>query len=516
MRGIARCPALLLFLALGASAQTRPVGSQVRNVKQPPASSALAQRLQEALDSVPASRDAFWGIQAVDLATGKTLYELNPSRYFVPASNTKLFTSAMALSLIGPDARFHTRVLADAAPDADGLVGGSLRFVAGGDPNLSARAIPYQKGPGGSDPLVAVEDLAAQVVAKGVKHVAGDVIGDDSYYVWQPYADGWSVQDPEGKDGTAVSAFSINDNAFAITILPGPRAGDTAVLRMNPPLAYYEIDNRIRTVAAGGERRIHSDRLAGSMQLHLWGAIPVGDRGQTMEFGIDDPALYAAVALRQALADHGIAVDGEARAFHLLPQDVADLRRAPAPVPLPGVELAVRDSAPLLECLRVTDKVSENLHAEMMLRAVGRTLRNVGSREAGLEELRTFLAAAGIPADAYHLADGSGMARLNLVTPSAVVRLLRHMYASPQRGNFLDILPVGGEDGTLASRFTDAGLSGRVHAKTGTLAHVSALSGYAQRPDKSWVAFSILVNNFNGPAADVRKVMDQVCALIME
>jgi D-alanyl-D-alanine carboxypeptidase/D-alanyl-D-alanine-endopeptidase (penicillin-binding protein 4) len=152
----------------------------------------------------------------------------------------------------------------------------------------------------------------------------------------------------------------------------------------------------------------------------------------------------------------------------------------------------------------------------MMLRAVGRTLRNVGSREAGLEELRTFLAAAGIPADAYHLADGSGMARLNLVTPSAVVRLLRHMYASPQRGNFLDILPVGGEDGTLASRFTDAGLSGRVHAKTGTLAHVSALSGYAQRPDKSWVAFSILVNNFNGPAADVRKVMDQVCALIME
>ena len=140
----------------------------------------------------------------------------------------------------------------------------------------------------------------------------------------------------------------------------------------------------------------------------------------------------------------------------------------------------------------------------------------MGSREAGFEEMRKFLAEAGISADAYHLLDGSGMARLNLVTPQAVVRLLRHMYASPQRRNFLSLLPVGGEDGTLAARFTGTAETGRVHAKTGSLSHVSALSGYAQRADGSWVAFSILVNNYNGPAAEIRKVMDQVCALIME
>jgi len=516
MRDIRRRAIVFLLLAGCASAQRGGSKPTARIAKIEPSRGALAQRIETALDSTAASRNAFWGIQAVDLATNKTLYELNPNRYFVPASNTKLFSSALALTLLGPDLKFHTRILADAAPDADGLVGGSLRFIAGGDPNLSARAIPYAKGPGGSDPLIAIEDLATQVAAKGVKHVAGDIIGDDSYYVWQPYADGWSVQDPEGKDGAAVSAFSINDNAFAITFLPGAATGDAAVLRLNPALPYYEIENRIRTIPAGGERRIHSDRLAGSLQLHVWGTIPLGDRGQTIEFGIDDPALYAAAALRQALADRGITVDGEARAKHLLPEDVADLRRASAPPPIAGVELADRESAPLLECLRVTAKVSENLHAEMMLRAVGRARRNIGSREAGLDELRTFLAAAGISADDYHLADGSGMARLNLVTPSAVVRLLQHMYASPQREDFLAILPVGGEDGTLASRFTGAAVTGRVHAKTGTLAHVSALSGYAQRPDKSWVAFSILVNNFNGAAGDVRKVMDEVCGFIME
>jgi len=212
----------------------------------------------------------------------------------------------------------------------------------------------------------------------------------------------------------------------------------------------------------------------------------------------------------------GIAVEGRAVAKHLLPEDVVDLKRAPAGPAVAGVELARRDSAPLVECLRITDKVSQNLHAEMMLRAVGQARRNVGSREAGFEEMKTFLAGAGVRAESYHLLDGSGMARLNLVTPAAVVGLLRYMYASPAGQTFLSLLPVGGEDGTLATRFTNAAQSGRVHAKTGTLSHVSALSGYAERSDRTWVAFAILVNNYNGQSTEIRQAMDRVCALIME
>jgi len=186
-------PALLLLGAGGLAAAT------------------LAQRVQAALEATPVARGALWGIQAVDLASGKTLCELNANRFFVPASNTKLFTTALALTTLGADATFHTRVLAATAPDANGLLKGSLRLLGGGDPNLSPRAIPYDKSAAAGDPLIAIDDLADQVAAKGVKRITGNIIGDDSLYVWQPYADGWSVDDPSTKDGTAVSALAIND-----------------------------------------------------------------------------------------------------------------------------------------------------------------------------------------------------------------------------------------------------------------------------------------------------------------
>jgi serine-type D-Ala-D-Ala carboxypeptidase/endopeptidase (penicillin-binding protein 4) len=480
------------------------------------AAATLTQRVEAMVASSPEARSAFWGIQAVDLTTGKIICELNANRFFVPASNTKLFTAALGLTLLGPNTIFHTRVVAPSLPDGDGVVSGSVRLVGGGDPNLSARAIPYEKGPITGDPLLAIQDLADLVAAKGVKHITGDIVGDDTWYVWQPYGYGWALDDPQTKDGTAASALAINDNSMMLTVGPGPAIGEPAVLRLNPALEYYQIESRVRTVAADGERRIHSDRLPGSHTLRLWGTIPLSDHGEDLALGIDDPALYAAMALKQALQQRGITVDGNAVAEHLLPEDVADLKRAPAQSAVSGVELAQRESATLLECLRITEKVSQNLHAEMILRAVGRARRNVGSREAGFEEMATFLTVAGIAPDAYHLLDGSGMARLNLVTPSAVVRLLQYMNGSPQQKNFLSLLPVGGEDGTLAARFTESGVSGRVHAKTGSLSHVSALSGYAQRADKTWVAFSILVNNYNAQAFEIRKVMDRICALIME
>jgi D-alanyl-D-alanine carboxypeptidase/D-alanyl-D-alanine-endopeptidase (penicillin-binding protein 4) len=178
--------------------------------------------------------------------------------------------------------------------------------------------------------------------------------------------------------------------------------------------------------------------------------------------------------------------------------------------------LARYTSAPFLEDLRITDKVSQNLHAELALRAVARARRNIGSFEAGREEMRAFLSEAGVEAGAYNLVDGSGLSRLDLVTPAAVVALLRYMYHSAARENWISLLPVGGQDGTLGTRFTSGPAAGRIHAKTGSLSHVSALSGYAERPGGRWVAFSVLVNNYNGPANDIRAVMDRICALIME
>ena len=142
--------------------------------------------------------------------------------------------------------------------------------------------------------------------------------------------------------------------------------------------------------------------------------------------------------------------------------------------------------------------------------------RNAGSIAAGLQELHAFLSEFGVPADGYFLRDGSGLARLNLVTPATVVKLLRHMYASPFREQWMSLLPVSGEDGSLRLRFDGSPAAGRVHAKTGSLSHVSALSGYIERRGGDWLAFSILVNNYNLPTAEVRSAIDRICTLIVE
>jgi serine-type D-Ala-D-Ala carboxypeptidase/endopeptidase (penicillin-binding protein 4) len=480
------------------------------------AGAGLQERIEKLIDSSPASRTAFWGIQVVDLATGKTIYESNPDHFFVPASNVKLFSTALALVRLGPDFRFQTRVLADAPPDSSGRIAGSLRLIGGGDPNLSSRAIPYRMGPIIGNPLVAIEDLASQLVSAGVKRVDGGIIGDDTWYLWQPYSAGWGIEDPESDDGPPVSALTVHDNTLTLAVRPGTREGDAGALLLTPAVEFYRVDNRVRTTGAGTERRLFYNRVPGSLDLRVWGTIPLRDRGEEFLLGIEDPALYAARTLRGALAGRGITVQGEPEARHLYPHDVADLNVA-APTPPPtGTELARRISAPLIEDLRITGKVSQNLHAELALRAVGRARRNIGSFEAGLEEMKLFLGELGVDGEGYTLRDASGLARLNLLTPATVTALLRYMFNSRYREEWLSTLPVAAQDGTLSSRFGESPAAGRIYAKTGSLSHVSALSGYIRRLDGTWLAFSILVNNYNNRTAEVRGVMDRICNLILE
>jgi len=477
----------------------------------------IAARISAFLDASPVARVSFWGVRIASLDGGRVLFDRNSSRLFLPASNAKLFTTAMALKRLGPDYRFQTRVLADRTPGADGCVE-SLRLVGGGDPNLSGRAIPYNPDAPAGDPLAAIEDLAAQVAARGVRCVNAAIVGDDTAYVWEPYADGWDVGDPVWDYGAPVSALSINDSTLSFTLTPGAQPSDPARLTLMPPVEYYDIDNRVRTVPAAtpGARKIMLDRLPGERQLRLWGVLPLNDTGDTETVGVDDPALYAAKAFRDALLRRGIAVTGEARAIHLFPTQIADLLNGPAPDPEPGVELARRDSAPLLEDLRITAKVSQNLHAEMALRAVARARRHIGSREAGLAEGQQFLDELGIGRSSYNFADGSGLSRLDLVSPAAVVRLLEHMYRPSTRDAWVSLLPVAGRDGTLHTRFAGTAAEGRIFAKTGTLSHVAALSGYARRKNGQMLAFSILVNNYNGSPADLLAAIDRLCALMLD
>lgn len=471
----------------------------------------LQQRIEMLLSSSPGAQRAFCGVQVVSLDRNELLADAQSHRFFVPASNTKLFTTALALVRLGPEYRFQTIVVADGTLDPAGRLRGDLRLVGGGDPTLSNRAIPYTKGPRTGNPLQAIEELAEKVIAAGVRRIDGDVIGDDTAYIWAPYPEGWSLDDPVWEYGAPVSALTINDNAVLVQ-LRAEKTGRPVALSLSPSLEYYVIDNRIRADAV--ERAIRIERFAGSRQIRLWGSLPPGQVSELL-VAIDDPALYAAHALADALRRRGVSVAGRAVARHRFANEVADLKTGDGR-PAGGVELARRSSPPLIEILRIIDKVSQNLHAELVLREVGRARRRIGSREAGLEELYAFLTDAGVDRSEYRFEDGSGLSRLNLVTPSAVVKLLSYMHLSPHRDAWVSLLPVGGEDGTLSTRFTGMPGASRIRAKTGTLSHVSALSGYAESASRGPLAFAIICNNYNSPSSEIRDVIDKISILATE
>ncbi len=502
MRGL-RLAMLTLICASGAALSQSRAG--------------LSGRIRALIDSTPSLAGALWGIQISDAGNGEVVYQHNDNRLFVPASNTKLFTTALALERLGPNYRFRTTVLADREPDQNGAVSW-LRLVGSGDANLSPRVIPYRMNSPWGDPLAAANALADLLVGRGLRAVEGGVIGDDSAFVWQPYPKGWAIDDAIWGDGAAVSALAVNDNTIAVMIRPGDREGDLARIETAPALGYYQFANRVST--SHGTRRIRIERDPGSRQVRIAGTIPLRDPGATELLGVDDPALFAALALTDALTRRGVRIAGSVSAAHLFPDQIADLEAGPAPEPVGGVELASRLSAPLIDDLRVTNKVSQNLHAEMVLRAVARAQRRIGSREAGLAEMRLFLKQIGIPEGAVYLEDGSGLTSLNLVTPAAVVALLQWAYKQPFRDEWLSLLPVGGEDGTLSARFgstrNGAAARRRIRAKTGTLLRVHALSGYATRSDGRIFVFSILVNNYGGQPSEVRAAIDKICMLLVK
>jgi D-alanyl-D-alanine carboxypeptidase/D-alanyl-D-alanine-endopeptidase (penicillin-binding protein 4) len=469
----------------------------------------------------------FWGIEVVSLSSGKVLYARDADKLFTPASNTKLFTTAAALALIGPDYTFRTTIETNGALDTHGRLTGDLVLVGRGDPNLSGRELPYTLHTQRNDhPIRVLEQLADTLAQKGVKYVDGDIIADDSYFAFERYGEGWSQDDLVWADGAPVSALTINDNVVFVNILPADRPGDRAFVSVTPFADYYRIDNRIITTPAGTGRKIFINREPGSTVLTLWGNMPLDDAGANEALAIEDPAQFAASLFRQLLEVRGIAVYGKQRTRHTELSSLSTLtitasaaRGGDSPsqsLQTQPLVLASYQSKPLIEDVRVINKVSQNLHAEILLRLLGREKGTAGTVEGGLEVLRGFLNQVGVPSDQYAFYDGSGLSRQNLVTPHTVVQLLRYANSQPWGASFRDTLPLAGTDGSLSDRFKDGDLQGRLRAKTGSLGGVKSLSGYATTNRGDQVAFSILSNNLNLPDKRISETIDSIVATIMD
>ena len=328
-------------------------------------------------------------------------------------------------------------------------------------------------------------------------------------------------------DGAPVSALTINDNVVFVNILPADRVGERAFVSITPFADYYRIDNRIITTPSGTERKIFINREPGSTLVTLWGNMPLDGVAVNEALAIEDPAEFAAALFHRLLENRGIVVYGKQRTRHTELASLSTLTvTATAParggddsarlVPTQPLVLASYQSKPLMEDVRVINKVSQNLHAEILLRLLGREKGAAGTVEGGLEVLRGFLNQAGVSADEYAFYDGSGLSRQNLVSPHAVTQLLRYASTQTWGANFRDTLPVAGSDGSLSDRFANLDPRAHVSAKTGSLTAVKALSGYVTTVSGQQLAFSILTNNLNLPAKRVTDVIDSVVEAMVD
>lgn len=459
----------------------------------------FTQRLQTIMDR-PEYRHSRFGAEFFSLDSGRVLFKLNADQLFVPGSTTKLVTIGTALGVLGPDYRFHTRIIRTGPIDSKGTLKGSLVLVASGDPDLSNRIQPdgtlafenvdhsYSPMPGAKvvpgDPLAVIRELAKQVAAKGIKRVEGTVRIDISMF-------------PEGDrdlgTGVVISPIVVNDNVIDVTITPGAKEGDPAGIAVSPETAYLKIVNRVKTAAAGTKQKLDfgADTKQGdSHSVVIEGTLPAGSAPTLQVYHVPEPSVFAAMALKEALEKEGVRISG--KPVPAKPVDAGDI-------------VAEHISPPLIEEAKVTLKVSQNLHASMFPFIVGAVIGHAKDNvdQAGFDVEHNLLQKAGLDLTAASQSDGAGGAAF--YTPDFMVHFLEYESKQPYFDGYYRALPILGKDGTLWDIQTNSPAAGAVHAKTGTYAVYNALdknllitgkglAGYLTTRNGQKLAFAVYAN----------------------
>ena len=466
----------------------------------------LAKRIESLIEESDGT--ARWGISIVSMADGSKIYERDGDKLFTPASNMKIYTTGVALDLLGVDYRWRTSVYANAQPDANGRVRGDLILYGRGAPDLVASSKDENRG--------SLAKLADDLYARGVRSVGGNVIGDESYFRGDPLGDGWQWTDLQWYFGAEASALSINGNEVDINFVPAGKAGESTV-RTSDTEGYVTVQNHM---SAAGDRSaqptIGVQRGLSDNNVEVWGEFVPGSKGFGARLSVHQPALWAAKLFGRALKTRGIQVDGQtlSRDSHVPPSQRFD--------PSHSVELAFVQSQPLGEIAKKTNKESNNLFAELILRTLGRERgemspspqglgRERGDDESGLAVIRLWLERYGISTTHLALHDGSGLSRLDLVTPETNARFLLSLSKTNVGLVFRESLPTAGRDGTLAGRLKT--LTDSVSAKTGSLTYDNSLSGYLTTSKGQLFTFSIMCNDQTGSVNSIL-VIDQIVALV--
>jgi D-alanyl-D-alanine carboxypeptidase/D-alanyl-D-alanine-endopeptidase (penicillin-binding protein 4) len=439
----------------------------------------------------PVADRAFVGVCASSLTRGDVLWSVNADRPFVPASNAKIATSAAALAFLGPEYRFKTSVLAQPGSwQKDGVLRGDLALRGGGDPVLMPEDLAR---------------LASRVHAAGIRAVQGRLIADDTRFDSERLGSGWTADDEPAYYSAQISALTVNRNVVSVQVRPGPAPGAHPQVEVGPLQTYLEVDNQAQTGARGSPAKLEVTRARASNRLVIRGSIPIGAPERPAEsITVEDPTLFTALVFRKLLAAAGVNIAG---------------RTVRGPTPAQAAPVAEFVSRPLREVVAELNKPSDNLIAEMLLKTLGAEREGQGTAAAGLRQVRSLLKTAGVDLERVQPHDGSGLSRRNLTTPHAIVQLLAYVRGQPYFESFYASLPVAGVDGTLRRRMVASTAGGRVHAKTGTIMHVSALSGYVTAANGEEIAFSVMTNNFpgsTGRSGPVKEMEDRIAILLSE
>ncbi len=484
------------LLAFGALAQEQ----------KPPATLAeLRQRLADHIGQ-PKYNAAMWGVKIVSLDTGVTVFERNPQKLFSPASNSKLYTVALALDRLGPDYQIKTSLYAKARPNRRGTLKGDLIVYGRGDPTINARLH-------GGDIYQALEPLVSALTNAGVKRISGDLVADGSYFHGPPFGSGWAWDDLEYYYGAEISALTINDNTLQAVVEPGARVGAPCQLELWPATSWLTLSNLTETVESSASRRIHFYHPLCQNLVYVSGQMPIGHAGSTNDVTVHNPAGLFGSLFKQALARQGIKFKGKVRTVNWPEVQAPSIDRRNL------MELGSMESLPVRDLAREVEKPSQNLYADLLLAQVGEKSRaadssgRLTSEELGIRELNKLLAEAGIQRGETIFEEGSGLSRDNLTCPNATVSLLRFMSRHKYAQDYLDALPIAGVDGTLRNRMKGTPAAGNVRAKTGTLRWANSLSGYVTTAAGEHLVFSLMVNRYY-EARPARGDLDTIAVLL--
>lgn len=454
--------------------------------------SVFASSLQSQVDSLlslePVS-GASWSVQFVDLESGKEIVAHDAERLLIPASVTKIWTTATAFSVLGADNKFVTKFMAPSNIDGQGAINGKLQVVCGGDPIFEQK---YRKDLG----KPSLDKIAEELHVKGLRSINGDIEIVLNGYDRSCGNGVWEMGDLREGFAPSVDGVGYNSNVCHVAIGPGTSEGEVASVIIDPPFAPITVHNGVVTASAGNESWVEFNVTPCRDELEISGVMARGDDPQYIWFPIQNPALYFGLAFREALGRKGITVSGQVH----VARDIATC----------SILLLDFMSPPLIDIASVTNKESDNYLAEYLLSAAGKKTFGEGSTDAGLRAIQKFSRELGIHRDQVSLQDGCGLSRQNIVSAVANVKLLSKMAKSESANSFEASLSQSGVDGTIGGRLSTDGMMGRVRGKTGTMTNVSSLAGYIALDNGKKIAFAIICNNYRCSRNFVRNIQDNL------